>query len=1049
MQTRSSSKLARDQTSNPTSSANPTPKGRIRRSSKQKVENSHFEENLTPVATRTDNRTMAEMLCAPTEGCAEAIIVPSILAQQFELKHSLINMITSEQFFGLEKDNPHDHWQLSSGNSSSLTVAKYSSSGIFIASSGNALEHFIPNTVSVQSKEITSNSCEKNTQLPERYSNPWEFWSTVVAFVAFPLTDEPEKYPLKEFLIKFSVLNRQRPLTLDFNTFCSSTVLNYNNGKYVDHPTPEVISGCYSSTEQVNFIQQLLAYSLITGTEVDIREIIYSDLVTKLLNKSRLKYISYPRFISYALQVLLDLGGNKQPLDKDITFTTPDEGTVKTTPRPEGSREDKDSGGNKPTANMEPHNPTDDEAQESEEDILGAGKCHVCYLKESLRINGKSMKRYQTDQLVEASMSSLKKSSSTINDLYKSLEVITRLLKDITNSIKDDPTTTKKIEEASDTLAKILTQTTEILSLVMSFDFSTLQSTVKNIQDQAFKQEEALPLDTFYNALNPAGQDSLNVAAGGNLLEKSPQDALTIIENKSKVRNSRSKLIASPVNACDNHSSSELAKLTRAVNQRTSVVTTAMTATLKQFQSNPPPAEVKAVEEICVTCGGAHPYYQCLAASGNTFLEYRDNIQGYVSAATGNYNQGNPGYRPQAITTRSGIVLDVPSVLIPLPFINPGEDERVKETLIDQDLVEDPLHPNILYPSRMHKQKQQEKDEVQIHMFWQMFKQLHINITLADALILIPKYHKMLKALLSNKEKLLELANTTLNENYSAVILKKLPEKLGDPGKFLVLCGFSELKYKALADLANRAICTSAGIARDVFVPIGKFTFPADFFIVDYKSDPRVSLILGRPFLRTARALIDVHGEVMILRDGRENQKSKLLIDELDLPRSSDFLPSPEYDSFLFEDFSEVDTLPLTNNEDKVFNPSILINENLSEVTTHVAPDKNVKKIAISFASLILEDFNPPLSYELPFHKEVLGSKTLLSFLSENEEKVFKPGILASKGVHSSNLLKLSHRGHKVFKIIKILKSPMEICPCFCGEDIRILDVPYLYFYPP
>nr|GFD30104.1 hypothetical protein [Tanacetum cinerariifolium] len=135
-------------------------------------------------------------------------------------------------------------------------------------------------------------------------------------------------------------------------------------------------------------------------------------------------------------------------------------------------------------------------------------------------------------------------------------------------------------------------------------------------------------------------------------LEKSPQDALTIIENKSKVRNSRSKPIVSPVNSCDNHSSSELAKLTHAVNQQTSAVTTAMTAMLKQFQLNPPPAQVKAVEEICVTCGGAHPYYQCLAAGGNTFPEYRDNIQGYVSAATGNYNQVNPGYRPQGVANQ-------------------------------------------------------------------------------------------------------------------------------------------------------------------------------------------------------------------------------------------------------------------------------------------------------------------------------------------------------------------------------------------------------------
>nr|GEY24411.1 xylulose kinase-1 [Tanacetum cinerariifolium] len=93
--------------------------------------------------------------------------------------------------------------------------------------------------------------------------------------------------------------------------------------------------------------------------------------------------------------------------------------------------------------------------------------------------------------------------------------------------------------------------------------------------------------------------------------------------------------------------SSELAKLTHAVNQQTSVVTIAMTAMLKQFQSNPPPAQVKAVEEICVTYGGTHLYYQCLTAGGNTFPEYRDNIQGYVSTATGNFNQGNLGYRPQ------------------------------------------------------------------------------------------------------------------------------------------------------------------------------------------------------------------------------------------------------------------------------------------------------------------------------------------------------------------------------------------------------------------
>ncbi|GKE90524.1 hypothetical protein Tco_1567999 [Tanacetum coccineum] len=341
-------------------------------------------------------------------------------------------------------------------------------------------------------------------------------------------------------------------------------------------------------------------------------------------------------------------------------------------------------------------------------------------------------------------------------------------------------------------------------------------------------------LDTFYNALNPTEQDSLNSADGGNLLERTTQDVLTIIKKKSKVRNSRNKPVVSQLKSSDgNSSSSDIAKLTHAVNQQTSAVTTAMTAILKQFQATLPPASIKAVEEICVTCGGAHPYYQCLAVDGNCFLEYRDNIQGYVAAAAGNYNQGTSGYRPpgvvnqtrppgelekfkktneanmkamqtqinnvknelrnemqssiqasmsnqtnelknmmarffqmnipstlgsgtlpsntvvnpkgelKAITTRSGLVLDGPSVLIPLPFINLEEDEREEETLTNPYHGEftikvppppvqkakppsqrnfmihqrDPRHPHIPYPSRMNQEKQKEKYEVQIHKF--------------------------------------------------------------------------------------------------------------------------------------------------------------------------------------------------------------------------------------------------------------------------------------------------------------------------------------------
>nr|GEX95779.1 hypothetical protein [Tanacetum cinerariifolium] len=123
-----------------------------------------------------------------------------------------------------------------------------------------------------------------------------------------------------------------------------------------------------------------------------------------------------------------------------------------------------------------------------------------------------------------------------------------------------------------------------------------------------------------------------------------------------------------------------------------------MTSILKPFQATLPPAFVKAIEEICVTCGGAHPYYQCLTADGNTFLEFQDNIQGYVSAAAVNYNQGlgplpsntiaNPNGKLKAITSRSDIGLDGPFVPMPPPFINLEEDEREDETLTDLKLAE-------------------------------------------------------------------------------------------------------------------------------------------------------------------------------------------------------------------------------------------------------------------------------------------------------------------------------------------------------------------------
>ncbi|GKD36458.1 hypothetical protein Tco_1251967, partial [Tanacetum coccineum] len=155
-------------------------------------------------------------------------------------------------------------------------------------------------------------------------------------------------------------------------------------------------------------------------------------------------------------------------------------------------------------------------------------------------------------------------------------------------------------------------------------------------------------LDTFYNGLNPSDQDSLNFAADGNLLERSAQDVLKIIKNKSKVRNSRNKPIVSQVKA-SNVDSSEIASAVA------SAVPSAMTAMFKQHQVTSAPAFVKAVEESCVTCGGAHSYRECPVTDGNTFSSYQDNIQGYVLPAAVNYNQGNTTPIQTQVTTSSDL----------------------------------------------------------------------------------------------------------------------------------------------------------------------------------------------------------------------------------------------------------------------------------------------------------------------------------------------------------------------------------------------------------
>ncbi|GJR82246.1 reverse transcriptase domain-containing protein [Tanacetum coccineum] len=263
----------------------------------------------------------------------------------------------------------------------------------------------------------------------------------------------------------------------------------------------------------------------------------------------------------------------------------------------------------------------------------------------------------------------------------------------------------------------------------------------------------------------------------------------------------------------------------------------------------------------CETCGGTHSFTECPAVSGYT--------QEAAYAITGDL---------KFFATRSGVSYDGPSIP-PTSSSLPKEVEREPE--LDVAPKSNPK-PSIPYPSRLNDQKLREKANNQMLKFLQIFQRLHFDISFADALLHMPKFASTFKSLLSNKEKLFELANTPLNENCLAVLLKKLLEKLGDPGKFLIPCDFPKLdecldladlgasinlmplsvwKNLSLSELtptrmtfklANRSVAYPVGVSKDVFVKVGKFYFPADFVVVDYDVDPQIPFILGRPFLRTA-----------------------------------------------------------------------------------------------------------------------------------------------------------------------------------------------------
>nr|GEZ33542.1 reverse transcriptase domain-containing protein [Tanacetum cinerariifolium] len=348
-----------------------------------------------------------------------------------------------------------------------------------------------------------------------------------------------------------------------------------------------------------------------------------------------------------------------------------------------------------------------------------------------------------------------------------------------------------------------------LINLVQSNQFTRRQDPHNHLRFfnkviSTFRHPE---LDTFYNALNPNDQDALDSAAGGNFLDKIPHECLSIIESKSKVRYSRSRVTDvrananAPLPSSSPSNSFDLQQIAASLEDKLDIRMDRFEKSLIDMKNSfiTPTAPLKAVEENL----------------------YNNKPSSLISLPSNTIP--NPKGETKAITTRSGMSYKEP----PIPPPSVEQQEPTEETTdtelpstkniqpsfvqvevqVDK-LTEEPsvvipkAKANLPYPSRLQKEKLREKDDILAAKFMEIFRDFHFELSFADALVHMPKFAPMFKKLFNNKDKLIELTKTPLNENCSAVVLKKLPEKLGDPGRFLIPCDFSEFDIcLALADL--------------------------------------------------------------------------------------------------------------------------------------------------------------------------------------------------------------------------------------------------------
>nr|GEU70158.1 hypothetical protein [Tanacetum cinerariifolium] len=403
---------------------------------------------------------------------------------------------------------------------------------------------------------------------------------------------------------------------------------------------------------------------------------------------------------------------------------------------------------------------------------------------------------------------------------------------------------------------------------------------------------ELHPLDTFYNALNVNDQDSLNSAAGGNFLDKMPRECLKIIESKSKVRQSRAKAVVSKVSTSSSTPAipSDIAELKDMV--RSLLLDKKNQSSDPAPAPSPTPALIKAGQNVQNQCQSLQIQMANLTDMLSKFVS-SNTASSSGSGTLPSNTITNPKEELKCITTRSDVAYQGPTIPTPSKVvkqrtevtkdqvqtsssqstapIQPSVFQSETQTPVSEPVVAPVsapmpnLKPSIPYPSRRNNKRRRDQANEQIEKFYEIFKDMRMDecLTLAD---------------LGASINLMPLSV------WEALSLPELTPT------FMTL------------ELADRSVSKPIGIAKDVSVKVGVFHFPADFVVVDFKPDPRVPLILGRCFLKTGRALIDVHKEVLSFSDVTSSGNPTLYDDLIISTTSLTLTPFGDSDFLLFEE---------------------------------------------------------------------------------------------------------------------------------------------------